>query len=426
MAQTQVVITGVDRTRAAMESVARNMKSIERTAKMTAKAVNFAFGFFSGQIVVQGFQKILEAAKKTEDGAKSIKKLNEALNDPGLQGAAEKITSTLVDGFTKTVNLTAGLIRNLNNISKTGILTDLENVAKLIAGTAGGAGGIAVGQLLGQAEAQAQLIESQLSKTGPRRGRTPLLTLQRMKIDVDNVAAKNAAEAQKKLEETAKKARQAMLESEAARARQNQEFKKEAEDTSYFLQTSFEAVDVTMAKSVEKMLDNMMEADALFATFAQQAASNIQSAFADFLFDPFSNGLKGMVKGFIDAIRRMIAELMASYLLRQFFQWMSGFGGFAGSIGTMAVKALTGRAMGGPVSSNTPYMVGERGPELFVPGSSGTIVPNHAMGGMTLAPVYNIDARGATADLQQALPGIMAENNRRIFDELDRRYGIGR
>lgn len=426
MAQTQVVITGVDRTRAAMDSVARNMKSIERTAKMTAKAVNLAFGFFSGTIVIQGFQKILEAAKKTEDGAKSIQKLNAALNDPGLQGAAEKITSTLVDGFTSTVNLTAGLIRNLNNISKTGILTDLENVAKLIAGTAGGAGGVAVGQLLGSAEAQAQLIESQLSKNVPRRGRTPLLTLQRMQIDVENVAAKNAAEAQKKLAVEAKKAQQAMLESEAARARENQAFKREAEDTSYFLQTSFEAVDVTMAKSVENMLDNMAEADQLFATFAQQAAGNMQSAFADFLFDPFSNGLKGMVKGFIDAIRRMIAELMASYLLRQFFQWMSGFGGITGTVGTMAVKALTGRAMGGPVSSGTPYMVGERGPELFVPGASGTIVPNHAMGGVTVSPVYNIDARGATADLQKALPGILNENNRRIFDELDRRYGIGR
>lgn len=427
MAQTQVVITGVDRTRAAMESVARNMKSIERTAKMTAKAVNLAFGFFSGTIVIQGFQKILEAAKKTEDGAKSIQKLNEALNDPGLQGAAEKITSTLVDGFTNTVNLTAGLIRNLNNLSKTGILSNLENVAKLIAGTAGGGGGIAVGQLLGSAEAQARLIESQLSNRGPgRRGRGTVLGIQRANIALDNVAAKNAEEAQKKLAVEAKKAQQAMLEAEAARARENQAFKKEAEDTSYFLQTSFEAVDVTMAKSVENMLDNMMEADALFETFAQQAASNIQSAFADFLFDPFSNGLKGMVKGFIDAIRRMIAELMASYLLRQFFQWMSGFGGFAGSVGTAAVKALTGRAMGGPVSSGTPYMVGERGPELFVPGSSGTIVPNHAMGGVTVSPVYNIDARGATADLQKALPGILNENNRRIFDELDRRYGIGR
>ena len=30
---------------------------------------------------------------------------------------------------------------------------------------------------------------------------------------------------------------------------------------------------------------------------------------------------------------------------------------------------------------NRPYMVGERGPELFVPGAQGNIVPNHAMGG---------------------------------------------
>jgi hypothetical protein len=82
--------------------------------------------------------------------------------------------------------------------------------------------------------------------------------------------------------------------------------------------------------------------------------------------------------------------------------------------------------MGGPVSMNTPYIVGERGPELFVPNSSGSIVPNNKMGGVTVAPVYNIDARGATADLQKSLPGILQENNRRIFDELDRRYGIGR
>lgn len=36
---------------------------------------------------------------------------------------------------------------------------------------------------------------------------------------------------------------------------------------------------------------------------------------------------------------------------------------------------LVGKAAGGPVAGNTPYMVGERGPELFVPSSSGTIIP---------------------------------------------------
>ena len=34
------------------------------------------------------------------------------------------------------------------------------------------------------------------------------------------------------------------------------------------------------------------------------------------------------------------------------------------------------RASGGPVSAGMPYMVGERGPELFVPGQSGGIRPN--------------------------------------------------
>ena len=40
-----------------------------------------------------------------------------------------------------------------------------------------------------------------------------------------------------------------------------------------------------------------------------------------------------------------------------------------------------GRAMGGPVTAGRPYMVGERGPELFVPGRTGGIVPNNQMGG---------------------------------------------
>lgn len=44
--------------------------------------------------------------------------------------------------------------------------------------------------------------------------------------------------------------------------------------------------------------------------------------------------------------------------------------------------ALPGRASGGPVVSRTPYIVGEAGPELFVPGNSGTIIPNGALAGM--------------------------------------------
>lgn len=43
-------------------------------------------------------------------------------------------------------------------------------------------------------------------------------------------------------------------------------------------------------------------------------------------------------------------------------------------------RSLDGRAAGGPVTSNTPYMVGEEGPEVFVPRVSGAIIPNDKLG----------------------------------------------
>lgn len=51
--------------------------------------------------------------------------------------------------------------------------------------------------------------------------------------------------------------------------------------------------------------------------------------------------------------------------------------GAASSIG----KSLGFRAAGGPVTSGSPYIVGERGPELFVPNRSGTIIPNSGLAG---------------------------------------------
>ena len=50
------------------------------------------------------------------------------------------------------------------------------------------------------------------------------------------------------------------------------------------------------------------------------------------------------------------------------------------------------RADGGPVSANRPYLVGEEGPEMFVPGKSGTIVPNGAGGGVN--SVVNVTING--------------------------------
>jgi hypothetical protein len=52
-----------------------------------------------------------------------------------------------------------------------------------------------------------------------------------------------------------------------------------------------------------------------------------------------------------------------------------------------------GKAAGGPVTGGTTYLVGEKGPELFTPGSSGNIIPNNRLGGG--GGTINITVNGA-------------------------------
>jgi hypothetical protein len=60
---------------------------------------------------------------------------------------------------------------------------------------------------------------------------------------------------------------------------------------------------------------------------------------------------------------------------------MGGKGGSDSGWMGAAMSFLGGlfKADGGNVNNNSPYIVGEAGPELFVPGASGTIIPNHAL-----------------------------------------------
>jgi len=62
------------------------------------------------------------------------------------------------------------------------------------------------------------------------------------------------------------------------------------------------------------------------------------------------------------------------------------------------------RASGGPVSGGAAYLVGEEGPEMFVPDVSGSIVPNSRLGGST---VY-IDARGAEQGVEARIDAVLA------------------
>ena len=106
-----------------------------------------------------------------------------------------------------------------------------------------------------------------------------------------------------------------------------------------------------------------------------------------------------------DLVRLVFSQLITQPLA-------AGIGG--------AIKSAFGfRAMGGPVNSGSPYVVGEKGPELFVPRSSGSIVPNGAMGssGGSAGGVnvtYNIAAGVSRAEL---VP-ILEQERRRLKAEI--------
>lgn len=83
------------------------------------------------------------------------------------------------------------------------------------------------------------------------------------------------------------------------------------------------------------------------------------------------------------------------------------------SIGSGIGEIFAGlfRAEGGPVSARSPYIVGERGPELFVPNSSGTIIPNNKLaagGGVTV--VQNISFG---SDVNRSTMGAWAQQIKR-------------
>jgi hypothetical protein len=84
------------------------------------------------------------------------------------------------------------------------------------------------------------------------------------------------------------------------------------------------------------------------------------------------------------------------------------------------------RAEGGPVGAGSAYMVGEKGPELFVPGSSGSIVPNGAMGGgggnggASVNETYNIATGVTRAELKPILEQQRAQLRREIPDAVRR------
>lgn len=96
----------------------------------------------------------------------------------------------------------------------------------------------------------------------------------------------------------------------------------------------------------------------VLSQYGVQAARNMQSAFADFLFDPFDKGLGGMAKGFADTLKRMAAEAAAAEIFKAIGQAASNYQG-GGSSWVNAIgqifSAYAGSGSGGGGYANGGY-----------------------------------------------------------------------
>ena len=106
------------------------------------------------------------------------------------------------------------------------------------------------------------------------------------------------------------------------------------------------------------------------------------------------NGIVNAIEGAIQGTKTLgeVANSVFTQISRTLLQF--GVNSLLGSI--PGIGSLF-KAEGGSVKRGGSYIVGERGPELFTPGSSGMITPNNQLGGSTNV-VVNVDASGSAVE----------------------------
>ena len=171
-------------------------------------------------------------------------------------------------------------------------------------------------------------------------------------------------------------------------------------DTSQF-EEAMAKIDESITKLTEDGKDKFKDLERAIDGWGKNSAK----ALADFVTEGKAS--------FGDLARSIINDLlqMAIYqnITGPLFKSLGGEGGFLSDIGS-ALGFGGGRATGGPVVPGQYYVVGENGPEVLVPGMSGTVIPNGGGGGMGLV-VNIIEAPGKGGETQQR-----QENGQNVLD----------
>ena len=127
-----------------------------------------------------------------------------------------------------------------------------------------------------------------------------------------------------------------------------------------------------------------------------------------------------------DIIRQLYRVLVVQQMVGSFNAATGEGSGLAGFFGGM----FKPRANGGPVTAGQPYLVGERGPELFVPSSNGGVVANDNMGGgVTVVQNLNIStgvSQTVRAEIRNLMPQIAETAKSAVVDSKRRGGNYGK
>ena len=166
---------------------------------------------------------------------------------------------------------------------------------------------------------------------------------------------------------------------------------------------------------VDRRLEDLMDTQKQIVELSKSIESSFSESFKGIIEgtmsvqDAFRNMFMKIADHFLDMAARMAAAQISKGILGMF---TGGFGNIFGGGPSNAVPFITDNvfntgfdtslisagafANGGRPPVGRASIVGERGPELFVPDRAGTIIPNHSMGNMNI--VVNVDASGSNVE----------------------------
>ncbi|MCY4092684.1 MAG: tape measure protein [Caldilineaceae bacterium] len=141
------------------------------------------------------------------------------------------------------------------------------------------------------------------------------------------------------------------------------------------------------AEADARRLADRKRAEQELESAQQRRIQRLSSAFSNFFSQVFTQ-----IDDLSDAFRALLQSISATFINEAITSVFASFGG--------------ARQSGGPVYPQNSYLIGERGPELFVPDTAGTILPNSSFG-PSFAPTFQVTVTGGNAE----------DNRRMLMDE---------